>query len=97
MRLAASRTFCTAGTSRPMRMAMMEITTKSSMRVKADRERDIGYLLRQERPGYEENARDTARRATEPLAVWRSRRRRFAITLRVRPERRARPGAGARQ
>src|SRR5438034_968982 len=36
-RLAASRTFWTAGTKRAMRMAMMAITTKSSMRVKARR------------------------------------------------------------
>src|SRR5438552_3764427 len=33
-RLAASRTFCTAGTSRPMRMAMIAITTNSSINVK---------------------------------------------------------------
>src|SRR6476660_5098736 len=37
MRLAASRTFWTAGSSRPIRMAMMAITTKSSIRVKPDR------------------------------------------------------------
>src|SRR5947207_3330147 len=34
VRAAASRTFCTAGTSNPIRMAMMAITTKSSIRVK---------------------------------------------------------------
>ena len=32
---AASRTFWTAGTSRPMRIAMMAITTSSSIKVKA--------------------------------------------------------------
>src|SRR5262249_4384079 len=32
-RAAASRTFCTAGSSRPMRMAMMAITTSSSISV----------------------------------------------------------------
>src|SRR5262245_34001370 len=37
VRAADSRTFCTAGTSRPIRMAMMAITTSSSMRVKAGR------------------------------------------------------------
>src|SRR2546425_270798 len=37
MRPAASRTFCTAGSSRPMRTAMMAITTSSSMRVNARR------------------------------------------------------------
>ena len=35
MRAAASRTFWTAGSSRPMRMAMMAITTNSSISVKA--------------------------------------------------------------
>src|SRR5262249_11469588 len=35
MRLAASRTFCTAGSNRLMRMAMMAMTTSSSMSVKA--------------------------------------------------------------
>src|SRR5262245_41591179 len=39
MRAAASRTFWTAGTSRPMRMAMIAITTSSSISVKPRRER----------------------------------------------------------
>ena len=34
---AASRTFCTAGSSRPIRMAMMAMTTSSSISVKAER------------------------------------------------------------
>src|SRR5829696_3477720 len=37
MRLAASRTFWTAGSSRPMRMAMIAMTTSNSMSVKAGR------------------------------------------------------------
>src|SRR5688500_14259055 len=37
MRAAASRTFWTAGSSRPMRMAMIAITTSSSISVKARR------------------------------------------------------------
>jgi hypothetical protein len=37
IRAAASRTFCTAGSSKPIRIAMMAITTKSSIRVKAFR------------------------------------------------------------
>src|SRR5436305_10194138 len=41
MRAAASRTFCTAGTSRPIRMAMIAITTSNSMSVNARRERTI--------------------------------------------------------
>src|SRR4051812_25028811 len=36
-RAAASRTFCTAGNSRPMRMAMIAITTSNSISVNADR------------------------------------------------------------
>jgi hypothetical protein len=32
-RAAASRTFCTAGSSRPMRMAMIAMTTSSSISV----------------------------------------------------------------
>src|SRR5690349_15182386 len=39
VRAAASRTFCTAGTSRAIRIAMMAMTTSNSMSVKADRER----------------------------------------------------------
>src|SRR5262249_47010619 len=35
VRAAASRTFCTAGTSRAIKMAMMAITTNNSMSVKA--------------------------------------------------------------
>src|SRR5262249_39479022 len=35
VRAAASRTFCTAGKSRPMSTAMMAITTSNSMRVNA--------------------------------------------------------------
>src|SRR5262245_29425950 len=47
VRAAASRTFWTAGTSSPIRIAMMAITTSSSMRVKArpdfkSRNRGIG-------------------------------------------------------
>src|SRR5215471_2502829 len=37
MRAAASRTFCTAGSSSPMRMAMMAMTTSSSIKVKPRR------------------------------------------------------------
>src|SRR5687768_4066913 len=48
MRAAASRTFCTAGRSRPIRMAMMAITTRSSISVKPglrEVERDMGMNL----------------------------------------------------
>src|SRR5262249_655849 len=50
MRAAASRTFCTAGSSRPIRMAMMAITTSSSISVNAERPRRnrlMGSLLEQ--------------------------------------------------
>src|SRR5579864_1548949 len=40
MRAAASRTFCTAGNSRPMRIDIIAITTKSSMSVNAERKRE---------------------------------------------------------
>jgi len=36
-RAAASRTFCTAGSSRPIRIAMIAMTTRSSISVNADR------------------------------------------------------------
>jgi len=35
MRAAASRTFCTAGNSKPIRIAMIAMTTNNSMSVKA--------------------------------------------------------------
>jgi hypothetical protein len=52
MRAAASRIFCTAGSNRPIRMAMMAMTTSNSISVNADRARpprrgrnDIAKLL----------------------------------------------------
>src|SRR5947209_1888814 len=39
MRLAASRTFCTAGKSKPIRTPMMAITTSNSINVKPGRRR----------------------------------------------------------
>src|SRR5262245_14498808 len=42
MRAAASRTFWTAGRSRPIRIAMMAMTTSSSISVKAQRGRGDG-------------------------------------------------------
>src|SRR5579885_3779213 len=48
MRLAASRTFCTAGRRSEMSTAMIAITTSSSIRVKPDRrdKRLIPFLLK---------------------------------------------------
>src|SRR6476620_9416338 len=40
-RAAAARTFCTAGNSRPIRMAMMAMTTNNSIRVNPERTRRI--------------------------------------------------------
>src|SRR5579885_2620043 len=48
-RAAASRTFWTAGTSRPIRIAMMAITTSSSISVNAGRERARSMDLPQKR------------------------------------------------
>ena len=42
VRAAASRTFCTAGSKRPIRMAMIAMTTNSSISVNAERRRGIG-------------------------------------------------------
>src|SRR6476659_8028444 len=42
MRLAASRTFWTAGSRSPIRMAMIAMTTSNSIRVKAERGRAGG-------------------------------------------------------
>src|SRR5438874_12235110 len=58
-RAAASRTFWTAGRSRPMRIAMIAITTKSSINVKPRRLRRMGRDLWVRRNG-EKN--ETARR-----------------------------------
>src|SRR5438132_13782430 len=45
-RLAASRTFCTAGSNRPISTAMMAITTSSSMSVNARRRgRGSGIMI----------------------------------------------------
>src|SRR5438132_3556376 len=45
IRAAASRTFCTAGNNRPIRTAMMAMTTSSSMRVNADRRAERNLLM----------------------------------------------------
>src|SRR5688572_24600297 len=46
IRAAASRTFCTAGSSSPIRMAMMAITTSNSISVKPDRLRQRKDFMR---------------------------------------------------
>src|SRR5437763_3681622 len=59
-RAAASRTFWTAGSSRPMRMAMMAITTSSSISVNADRGRRARKEDIPDPPGREKRMRGTA-------------------------------------
>jgi hypothetical protein len=44
IRLAASRTFCTAGTSRPTNIAMMAITTSNSISVNPKRLREQAFI-----------------------------------------------------
>src|SRR5262249_32884291 len=67
-RAAASRTFWTAGKSRPIRMAMMAITTRSSISVNAGlrhpaavRERDIAAPWRRNRGRHVEHEHFTGR------------------------------------
>src|SRR3954447_9619598 len=45
VRAAASRTFCTAGRSRPIRIAMIAMTTNSSIRVNAGRQLDRDVMV----------------------------------------------------
>src|SRR5436309_1915336 len=51
MRLAASRTFWTAGSSRPIRIAIIAITTSSSISVNARRDGDTGRGSFRRMPG----------------------------------------------
>src|SRR5690242_21802526 len=62
VRAAASRTFCTAGTSRAIRMAMMAITTNNSINVKASLRRMEANLL-----GWEANKDRLERNDTCPI------------------------------
>src|SRR5262245_15440028 len=59
MRAAASRTFCTAGSSNPMRIAMMAITTSNSISVNAIRRPRVMARLRN--PGGNETGREQSR------------------------------------
>jgi hypothetical protein len=54
MRAAASRTFCTAGKSSPIKIAMIAITTSNSMSVKPDRFVMIVILKKKIRNVYQE-------------------------------------------
>src|SRR5581483_2956663 len=64
VRAAASRTFCTAGTKRAMRMAMIAMTTSSSISVKPWRREDIG------KPFHEGKKKEI--KAGRPLLIWRN-------------------------
>src|SRR5262245_49530355 len=57
MRAAASRTFCTAGSRRPMRIAMIAMTTSNSIRVNAARPRIAVDRDIESTPGEKENVR----------------------------------------
>src|SRR5215211_6518843 len=65
MRAAASRTFCTAGNNNPMRIAIIAITTRSSMSVNADRARP-----RLERREYMSKPRRRSEDGHEPRSVY---------------------------
>src|SRR5437899_2667707 len=70
MRLAASRTFWTAGSSSPMRMAMMAITTSNSISVKPDRRRNMVTPHNGLTKSHDtETNHKTTRRMDGPLAV----------------------------
>src|SRR5262249_7538457 len=72
MRLAASRTFCTAGSNRPIRMAMIAITTNNSIKVKARR----WFMKRSRRADSKVKTRDArgrldaARRSADGPLPW---------------------------
>src|SRR5580700_5154935 len=51
VRAAASRTFWTAGRSRPIRIAMIAITTNNSIRVKARRSRPVDIMAPRNKKG----------------------------------------------
>src|SRR5277367_4008374 len=69
VRAAASRTFCTAGTNSAIRIAMIAITTSSSMRVKPSRFkltlRNMGATFREKEQKEKERA-ETLRHSTDP-------------------------------
>src|SRR5262245_17336238 len=70
MRAAASRTFCTAGSSKPMRIAMIAITTNNSISVKPRRHRE--RTSRDMVPSYGEKKEEWDERESEPmrLGAW---------------------------
>src|SRR3954462_9456192 len=88
MRLAASRTFWTAGSKRPMRMAMIAITTSSSISVNATRFRLMIKLLGR-------LTDDIGQRLTARLQVERRNLGRAVLDGRVRQRGRGRTGVFA--
>src|SRR6516225_7972959 len=77
VRAAASRTFCTAGNRRPIRMAMMAITTNSSINVKPRRRvprvRDMTALLNKSEMGEtSKSCFATMIRSIQPLPAFAS-------------------------
>src|SRR5438045_5732954 len=76
MRLAASRTFCTAGSSRPISTPMIAMTTSSSIKVKPDRRRNMGHLQIKER-------KNTGKNLIGPSGLKQMRQARRAFTLKI--------------
>src|SRR5262249_25597757 len=66
MRAAASRTFWTAGSNSPIKMAIMAITTSNSISVNADRLRNMRIHLREEENN---EARNSDHRRPVPRAA----------------------------
>src|SRR6185295_4637770 len=77
VRAAASRTFCTAGTSKAIKMAMMAITTSNSISVNPRRnhaflcnllERDMRFLRKRDEE--RESFVSESKRARNPIHRW---------------------------
>src|SRR5262249_52460112 len=65
MRLADSRTFCTAGSNKPTRMAMMAMTTSNSISVNADLRRTMRGP-----PGEDEPKKRIKENAKRRIRFW---------------------------
>src|SRR4051794_7488163 len=74
MRAAASRTFCTAGSNRPIRIAMIAITTSNSISVNPDRLFAHGDMVPSTGMGEKERAGATDTVAPSFKGVLRTRR-----------------------
>src|SRR5438094_1887409 len=95
-RAAASRTFCTAGTKRPIKMAMMAMTTSSSISVKARRRRRPRVALTMGPPllCWKDGWREEHSLDSQAALVVRRRRARQPPTIVARRVRKSRAWAG---